>query len=132
MKNFLFRRATTLLLGLLCGGSAMALNVSGVIWYDVNNNGTIDAGETATNFGGTMYVNLVNGSGTVINSALVGANGTYTLTGVANNLSGHKLSLTNTPTNAKGHRVPGVYAVVQNVVGPNNTANQASSLLGES
>jgi hypothetical protein len=131
MNNFLLRRAASLLLGLLCYGGAMALNVSGTVWVDANNNSTVDAGETATNFGGPMFVNLVNGSGVVINSVQVGPNGAYTLTNVANNLTGHKLVLTNTATNINGNRVPGVYFVMGNVVGAGNTASQTGSYTGE-
>jgi hypothetical protein len=131
MKNFLFRRATTLLVGLLCGGSALALNVSGTVWVDANSNGTVEGGETTTNFGGTMYVNLINGSGVVVNSVQVGANGAYTLTNVANNLTGYKLVLTNSATNANGDRVPGTYFVAGNVVGGSNTASQTGSIPGE-
>ena len=132
MKTNLFLKSLlSLLLAVIAYGSSMALNVSGTVWVDANNNNVVDAGETATDFGGTMYVNLVNTSGVVIASAPVNTNGTYTLTGVANNLVNHKLVLTNTPTNPNGNRVPGTYFSAEEVIGASNTASQTGSLLGE-
>lgn len=130
-KNLLIR-ALFLLMGVLCYGAAVAVNITGTVWVDTNGDGTVDAGETSTNFGGTMYVNVVNASGTVIASTQVGANGAYSFTGLPNALANHKLVLTNTPTNQNGNRIPGVYYVFQDVVGASNTANQANApLAGE-
>lgn len=130
-KNLLIR-ALFLLMGVLCYGSAMAVNISGTVWVDTNGDGTVDAGETSTDFGGTMYVNVVNASGTVIASTQVGPNGGYAFTGLPNALANHKLVLTNTATNPNGNRIPGVYFAYQDVVGASNTANQANApLVGE-
>lgn len=130
-KNLLIR-ALFLLMGVLCYGTAEAVNIAGTAWVDADNDGIVDAGETGTNFGGTMYVNVVNASGAIIASTQVGPAGGYAFTGLPNNLTGHKLVLTNTATNANGNRVPGTYFVAEDVVGASNTANQANApLLGE-
>ncbi|WP_353719211.1 T9SS type A sorting domain-containing protein [Dyadobacter sp. 676] len=132
MNKNLWIRALFLLIGVLCYGAAAAVNISGTAWIDADNDGIVDAGETGTNFGGTMYVNVVNASGAVIASTQVGPAGGYSFTGLPNNLTGHKLVLTNTPTNPKGNRIPGTYYVAEDVVGASNTANQANApLLGE-
>ncbi|HYH14176.1 MAG TPA: hypothetical protein VD794_03085 [Flavisolibacter sp.] len=61
------------------------VNVSGTVWNDINNsanntfNSIFSAGETGTNGGTGLYVNLVNSSGIVVNTATVAANGTYTV-----------------------------------------------------
>ena len=130
-KNLLIR-ALFLLMGVLCYGAAQAVNIAGTAWVDADNDGIVDAGETGTNFGGTMYVNVVNASGVVIASTQVGPAGGYAFTGLPNNLTGHKLVLTNTATNPKGNRAPGTYYVAEDVVGGSNTANQANApLIGE-
>lgn len=130
-KNLLIK-ALFLLMGVLCYGFAQAVNIAGTAWVDTDNDGIVDAGETGTNFGGTMYVNVVNASGVVIASTQVGPAGGYAFTGLPNNLTGHKLVLTNTATNPKGNRIPGVYYVAEDVVGGSNTANQANApLTGE-
>ncbi|MBO9617221.1 MAG: T9SS type A sorting domain-containing protein [Dyadobacter sp.] len=132
MKKNLLVRALLLLMGVLCYGAAIAVNISGTVWVDTDNDKVVDAGETSTNFGGTMYVNVVNASGTIIASTQVGSAGGYSFAGLPNNLTGYKLVLTNTATNPKGGRVPGIYYVAEDVVGSNNTANQANApLLGE-
>ncbi|WP_211237808.1 DUF6923 family protein [Dyadobacter alkalitolerans] len=118
-----------LFLGMLCYGAAMAVNISGTAWVDANGNGLVDSGETSTDFGGTMYVNVVNASGAVIASTQVASNGTYSFTGLPNTLANHKLVLTNSATNRAGNRIPGVYYVFEDVVGPSNTANQANAPL---
>jgi hypothetical protein len=105
-KNLLIR-ALFLLMGVLCYGVAQAVNVAGTVWVDTDNDGIVDAGETSTNFGGTMYVNVVNSTtGAIIATTQVGPAGGYSFTGLPNNLAGHKLVLTNTATNPKGNRVP--------------------------
>lgn len=131
-KNLLIR-ALFLLMGVLCYGAAMAVNITGTVWIDADNDGIVDAGETGTDFGGTMYVNVVNNAtGAIIASTQVGPAGGYSFTGLPNNLTGHKLVLTNTATNINGNRIPGTYYVAEDVVGPSNTANQANApLLGE-
>jgi hypothetical protein len=130
-KNLLIR-ALFLLMGVLCYGTAQAVNIAGTAWVDADNDGIVDAGETGTDFGGTMYVNVVNASGAIIASTQVGPAGGYAFTGLPNNLTGHKLVLTNTATNPKGNRVPGTYYVIEDVVGGSNTANQANApLIGE-
>ena len=131
-KNLLIR-ALFLLIGVLCYGAAMAVNIGGTVWIDADNDGIVDAGETSTNFGGTMYVNVVNSTtGAIVASTQVGPAGGYSFTGLPNNLAGHKLVLTNTATNPKGNRIPGTYYVFEDVVGASNTANQANApLTGE-
>jgi len=129
MNKNLLLRALFLLMGVLCYGAAMAVNITGTVWVDADNDNIVDAGETGTNFGGTMYVNVVNASGAIIASTQVGPAGGYSFTGLPNNLTGHKLVLTNTATNPKGNRIPGTYYVFEDVVGPSNTANQANAPL---
>lgn len=132
MKRSLLVRALLLFMSVLCYGAAIAIDITGTVWTDPNNNLLVDPGETSTDFGGTMYVNVVNASGAVIASRQVGAAGGYSFTGLPNNLTGYKLVLTNTPTNPKGGRVPGNFWVNRDVVGASNTANQANApLLGE-
>lgn len=64
--------------------------LSGTVWNDVNNsaNGTFSniftSGETGTNTSGSIYVNLVDNAGNVVNTALVAADGTYLLTAPLN------------------------------------------------
>ena len=117
MNKNLWIRALFLLIGVLCYGTAMAVNITGTVWVDANSDGTVDAGETSTNFGGTMYVNVVNNTtGAIIASTQVGPAGGYSFTGLPNNLAGHKLVLTNTATNPKGNRIPGVYYTAEDVV----------------
>lgn len=127
-KNLLIR-ALFLLIGVLCYGAAIAVNITGTVWVDADNDGIVDAGETGTDFGGTMYVNVVNASGAIIASTQVGPAGGYSFAGLPNNLTGHKLVLTNTATNPKGNRIPGTYYVAEDVVGGSNTANQANAPL---
>ena len=57
------------------------INIKGKVWADANGN-TIDdgTGEPATNLGGTLFVNLVNASGNVIDTATVANDGTYSFT----------------------------------------------------
>jgi hypothetical protein len=62
------------------------VNISGTVWNDINNSAVntfsniFTAGETGTNAGSSLYMNLVNNAGNVVNSAAVAANGTYSLT----------------------------------------------------
>jgi hypothetical protein len=130
MNKNLLRRALFLLMGVLCYGAAIAVNITGTVWVDTDNDGIVDAGETGTDFGGTMFVNVVNNTtGAIIASTQVGPAGGYSFTGLPNNLTGHKLVLTNTATNPKGNRIPGTYYVAEDVVGGSNTANQANAPL---
>jgi len=58
--------------------SITTLAISGSVWNDANNNVTFDAGESGTNAGGPLYVNLVDATtGSVLQSVLVASNGTY-------------------------------------------------------
>ena len=59
------------------------ITITGKIWADANGN-TIDdgAGEPATNLGGTLFVNLVNALGNVIEAATVANSGTYSFTNI--------------------------------------------------
>ncbi|MGZ8524828.1 MAG: hypothetical protein ACXWV1_10395 [Chitinophagaceae bacterium] len=66
------------------------VNISGTVWNDINNSANntftniFTAGETGTNAGSSLYVNLVNNAGNVVNSAAVAANGSYTITAPQN------------------------------------------------
>lgn len=68
----------------LCADAAIHLlvgpgiSIAGKVWNDADGSVT-DAGasEPETNIGGTLYVNLVDGSGNVVATTLVAADGTY-------------------------------------------------------
>jgi hypothetical protein len=53
------------------------INIAGRVWDDANGNVNINGGENVTNAGNTLYVNLVDGSGNVIATTPVAADGTY-------------------------------------------------------
>lgn len=54
------------------------VNVSGTVFNDINRNTRIDAGESFTSLPTTLYVYLVRAN-TIMNAAVVAANGTYTV-----------------------------------------------------
>jgi uncharacterized protein YjiK len=130
MKRKFAQPIISLFLALLAYSSAAALNVSGVVWQDQNNNGTFNTGE-GTNAGGPLYVNLVDPTGTIVSSSVINNNGSYTLTGLANHRVNFKLVLTNTPTNTYGNRLPGTYYSVSQTIGVGNSADQTGSIPGE-
>ncbi|GAB4039462.1 hypothetical protein GCM10028774_40910 [Spirosoma jeollabukense] len=101
--------------------------VSGQVWNDADGNLALNGAETGTNAGGPLYVNLVDATGTVVGSAVVAANGSYSLTAPAST-TGLKLVLTNTPTaNAPG-TLPMGWANTGETVGTGNTAAQSTTL----
>jgi hypothetical protein len=59
------------------------INISGKVWDDANGN-VIDPGasEPETNISGTIYVNLVDGSGNVVSAVAVANDGTYSFNNV--------------------------------------------------
>ena len=60
-----------------------AITIAGKVWADANGNTIVDgAGEPATNLAGTLFVNLADASGNVIDTATVANDGTYNFTNV--------------------------------------------------
>lgn len=57
------------------------VNISGNVFNDANGNKILNAGETFSSLPAPLYVYLVNSSNVVIDSAVVAANGSYTLQG---------------------------------------------------
>ena len=59
------------------------ISISGTVFDDANglNNSTVDGTGTGLPSGAQLYANLVDGTGNVVGSVAVAANGTYTLTG---------------------------------------------------
>ncbi len=89
--NHPLSQANPALQAIAIGNMAFSLvNISGTVWNDINNsaNNTFSniftTGESGTNAGSSLYVNLVNNSGIVVNCAAVAANGTYSLTAPRN------------------------------------------------
>lgn len=107
--------------------NAVAVNVQGQVWDDVNGNVTLDGGESGTNAGGPLYVNLVDGTGTVVGSTTVSASGSYTLTAPVNT-TGLKLVLTNTATSNTPGTLPSQWVNTGESVGAGNTATQSATL----
>lgn len=64
------------------------ININGKVWDDANGN-VIDPGaaEPETNAGGTLYVNLVNGSGNVVATSAVAADGSYSFSDITPGIS---------------------------------------------
>ena len=59
------------------------INIAGKVWADANGNTIQDGvGEPATNLGGTLFVNLVNALGNVIETATVANDGKYSFTNI--------------------------------------------------
>lgn len=79
------------------------VNISGIVVNDVNGSGKTNGSdiltgtEIGTTAGGNLYVYLVNGNGTVIDSAKVQSDGTYTLEGSPNSTYTVELSTTKYP-----------------------------------
>lgn len=107
--------------------NAVAVNVTGQVWDDVNGNVTLDAGENGTNAGGPLFVNLVDANGTVIASTTVSASGSYTLTAPVST-SGLKLVLTNSATSTTPGSLPAQWVNTGESVGPGNSATQSATL----
>jgi hypothetical protein len=101
--------------------------ISGTVWNDADGGLTLNGSETGTNAGGPLYVNLVNGSGTVIASTTVATDGTYSFVGPAST-TGLKLVLTNTASSTTPGTLPTGWVNTGENVGTSNTATQGTTL----
>ena len=82
-----------------------SLTVSGKVWDDANGNAAINGTETGTNTGALNAV-LTDNSGNVIAVVPVGADGTYTFTGVTPSTAVKVLVTTDTPTVGSSYATP--------------------------
>lgn len=108
------------------------LSVSGMVWNDVNGNLTLDTGETGTNIGGSLYINLVDENNKVINTAQVAASGMYSMK-VPVNINSCRLVLATT-SDAVDPALPGMGTTWVNTGesgNGSNIASQYSSPVGE-
>ena len=105
----------------------VAINVTGQVWDDVNGNVVFEGSENGTNAGGPLYVNLVDGTGTVVASTTVSATGSYTLTAPIN-VTGYKLVLTNTATANTPGSLPSQWVNTGENVNGSNPATQSATL----
>ena len=87
------------------------------------------AGETATDFGGPLFINMVINTSFVF-SLPVGSDGRFYFAAAVSG-AGSKVVLTNTRTNSTGNRLPGTYYVAEDFPGTINIADQTGSRLGE-
>ncbi|MBD2752971.1 beta strand repeat-containing protein [Spirosoma validum] len=108
--------------------SALITSISGSVWNDADGNLALNGSEAGTNTGGTLYVNLVNASNTVVASTSVGSAGSYALTGVPTNVSGYKLVLTNSATSTTPGPLPTGWVNTGESVGAGNSATQSAAL----
>ena len=108
--------------------STLLTSIAGTVWNDADGNLALNGLETGTNTGTTLYVNLVDGAGTVVGSTTVAANGTYTLLNVPTNISGYKLVLTNSATSTTPGPLPIGWVNTGESVGSGNTATQSATL----
>ncbi|MBD2752970.1 hypothetical protein [Spirosoma validum] len=108
--------------------SSLVTSVSGTVWHDADGNLALNGSETGTNTGGTLYVNLVDGSGTVVGSTTVASNGTYNLINVPTNVTGYKLVVSTSPTSATAGPLPTGWVNTGESVGAGNTAPQSATL----
>ncbi len=125
------------------------INITGKIWNDANGDKMQGSGEllvdgsgstvntpTTVATGANLYVNLANAAGTVIGTAPVNANGTYTITEVPAMTSGLKLQVSATPgvvviTVPPTPVLPGNWVSTGvDITSSNNTALQNSSMPG--
>ena len=58
------------------------ISIAGKVWDDANGNIIINGAENGTNAGNTLYVNLVDGSGNVVATTTVAADGTYSFSNI--------------------------------------------------
>ena len=63
-------------------GTGPLASISGEVWLDSNNNGTLDSGEPGLQ---SITVNLLNSNGTVVDSTSTDANGDYSFIGLTPN-----------------------------------------------
>ncbi|UFH51950.1 beta strand repeat-containing protein [Spirosoma sp. KNUC1025] len=108
--------------------STPVVTVSGQVWNDVDGNLNQNGSETGTNAGGPLYVNLVDGSNTVVTSVSVAANGSYSLSGVPTNVTGYKLVLASSATGTTPGTLPTGWVNTGENVDGSNTATQGSTL----
>jgi hypothetical protein len=66
--------------GLVPPAAVGTLSLGGTVWTDANNNGQLDTGEAGV---GGVTVQLLNATGTVLQTATTGADGTYSFTAPA-------------------------------------------------
>ncbi|MBL7706618.1 MAG: DUF11 domain-containing protein [Taibaiella sp.] len=102
------------------------VTITGTVINDVNGNQLLDGPESGTNAGG-LFVNLVNSSGTVIGSAAVAANGSYSITAPAGT-SGLKLVVSNTASSTVPGPLPGSYQYTGEPATAGNGAAQSATL----
>lgn len=115
-------------LSLMKGARAATLNVSGNVWNDVNGNAVIDGSEAGTNTGNTLYVNLVDATtNTLVSSAIVSSNGTYS--GIIVPLGGdnYKLVLSASSTSIIASPMPAGWINTGENIG-SNSAVQSGTL----
>ncbi|UFH51909.1 beta strand repeat-containing protein [Spirosoma sp. KNUC1025] len=108
--------------------TAACINISGQVWDDADGSLSQNGSETTTNAGGPLYVNLVDGSNTVVASVSVAADGSYSLSGVPTNVTGYKLVLASTATATSPGTLPTGWVNTGESVDPSNTASQGSTL----
>ncbi|WP_153797762.1 T9SS type A sorting domain-containing protein [Foetidibacter luteolus] len=106
-------------------GVSAAQLISGAVWNDANGDIIFAGGETGTNGGGPLFVNLVNSGGTVIASSPVAADGTWGLAAPPST-SGMRLVLASVATATTPGALPGSYINTGEAVGSGNTATQTA------
>ena len=72
------------------------LSISGYIFDDANGNGTIDATETKTSFGQTIYSVVADTNGLVVSTASVAADGSFTLNNILPSTAGMTVRVSST------------------------------------
>ncbi|UFH51949.1 hypothetical protein [Spirosoma sp. KNUC1025] len=108
--------------------STLLTTISGTVWNDADGSLNFNGSETGTDANSTLYVNLVDGSSTVVASVSVAANGSYSLSGVPTNVTGYKLVLTSTATATSPGTLPTGWVNTGESVDASNTATQGSTL----
>lgn len=108
--------------------NACLIQITGTVFYDVNGNTVINAGENGTTAGTNLYVYLVNSSGVVVDSAKVNANGTYTLDANQNQNYTIELSTVQYPIGTNVNTTPIVNTPPSGwvTIGENGTNNSGS------
>lgn len=72
------------------------LSVSGYVFDDANGNGTIDATETKTSFGQTIYSVVADTNGLVVSTASVAADGSFTVNNILPSTAGMTVRISST------------------------------------
>ncbi|UFH51951.1 beta strand repeat-containing protein [Spirosoma sp. KNUC1025] len=108
--------------------STLLTTISGKVWDDADGSLSLNGSETGTDANSTLYVNLVDGSNTVVASVSVAADGSYSLSGVPTNVTGYKLVLASTATATTPGTLPTSWVNTGESVDPSNTATQGSTL----